>query len=77
MIAGQNDTLAYQHRLCPSGANSWCKHQKDIALQTCTYDYSKCLPTVFRHELKPIFKRLSETSLLESCQKVPRENQTE
>ena len=77
MIAGENDTLAYQHRLCPSGANSWCKYQKDIALQTCTYDHSKCLPTVFRHELKPIFERLSETSLLERCQKGLTQNQNE
>ena len=69
MIKGENEELPVQHRLCPNGKDSWCKYQKDISLGIDSYKPSKCLLYVFRGELKPIFERLAENSLLQRCLK--------
>ena len=76
-ILGQKETLAVQHKYCPKGNESWCKYQKDIACKTNTYHRSKCLPSVFRQELLPIFKRLSRSDLLSRCLRGFTQNQNE
>ena len=77
MIKCQNEDIAVQHKFCPSGKDSWCKYPRDITSGTNTYKPSKCLPNVFRNELKPIFVRLSEKSLLQRCLKGYTQNQNE
>lgn len=67
MLKGRNEDLAVQHKFCPSVKNPWCKYQKDISLGI----------NVFRNELKPIFERLSEKSLLQRCPKGYTPNQNE
>ena len=62
-----NESVAAQHLYCPDGNDSWCKYKKDNASNTNRYDQTKCLPFVFRKELKPIFDRLSSKELLQSC----------
>jgi len=76
-ISGKNEALTVQHKYCPKGTESWCKYQKDFALKTKTYDRSNCLPPVFRKELLPIFKRLSNTDLLSRCLRGLTQNQNE
>ena len=41
------------------------RYQRDQAEKTTTYCQYKCLPSVFRNELKPLFTRLSDTKLLQ------------
>ena len=76
-ILGENEPVERQHRLCPPGPDSWCKYQQDIAANTNTYSRSKCLPSVFRDELKHIFERLSDLNLLQRCQQGFTQNQNE
>ena len=76
-ILGENETVERQHRLCPPGPDSWCKYRQDIAANTNTYSRSKCLPSVFRDELKHIFERLSDLNLLQRCQQGFTQNQNE
>ena len=45
---------------------SRCRYQRDQAETTTTYSEDKCLPPVFRNELKPLFTRLSDIKLLQS-----------
>ena len=77
LIKGQDEDMAVQHRFCPTGKDSRCKYQIDISLGTKTYTPSKCLPNAFRNELKPIFERLSEKSLLQRCLKGYAQDQNE
>ena len=76
-ISVKNESLTVQHKYCLKGTESWCKYQKDFSLKTKTYDRSKCLPPVFRTELLPIFKRLSNTDLLSQCLRGLTQNQNE
>ena len=76
-IQGENEPDEVQHQFCPEGENSWCRFQRDRASHTATYDQRKCLPSVFRKELKPIFERLSGDELLSRCQKGLTQNQNE
>ena len=78
MILGPSyERVATQHSYCPPGKDSWCKYQKDMFFGTNTYDRAKCIPFVFRGELKPIFNRLSSQELLQSCSKGLTQNQNE
>ena len=78
MILGPSyESVAAQHSYCPDGKDSWCKYKKDTFFGTNTYDRTKCLPFVFRGELKPIFDRLSSQELLKSCSKGLTQNQNE
>ena len=72
-----DESLEEQHLYCPNGPESWCKYKKDKINITDTYSRTKCLPIVFRKELKPIFIRLSSTQLLETCSKGLTQNQNE
>ena len=76
-IEGSGETLEEQHKYCPKGRDSWCKYQNDIVLNTKSYERAKCLPSVFRKELHPIFKRLSSESLLRRCLRGLTQNQNE
>ena len=71
MIRPPDESAAAQHLYCPDGNDSWCKYKKDHAFNTNSYDRTKCLPFVFRKELKPIFDRL------QSCKKGLTQNQNE
>ena len=76
-IQGENEPCEIQHQFCPQGKNSWCRFQRDIASNTTTYNQRKCLPAIFRPELKYIFERLSDYELLSRCQKGLTQNQNE
>ena len=78
MILGPSyESLIAQHSFCTDGKDSWCNFKKDLFYTTSTYDRSKCLPLVFRGELKPIFEWLSSPELLNSCKKGLAQNQNE
>ena len=78
VMAGPSyETLAAQHWYCPVGPNSWCKYQRDVTNGTNMYNPSKCLPFIFRSELKHIFTRLSSDELLKNCQMGYTQNQNE
>ena len=76
-IQGENEPYEIQHQFCPQGESSWCRFQRDTASNASTYNQSKCLPSVFRQELKYIFERLSDHELLSRCQKGLTQNQNE
>ena len=71
------ESLDAQHSYCPDGEDSWCKYKKDLLHGTTTYDRKKCLPFVFRGELKPIFEWLSSRDLLNSCKQGLTQSQNE
>ena len=51
----------------PEGATSWCRYMRDQANQTNYYKHEAGLPLDVIAELKPIFARLGEVSLLSRC----------
>ena len=65
------------HNHCPEGANSWCWYNRDIANQTKLYKPGPGLPLDIIAELKPIYQRLSEDSLLKRCLDGKTQNQNE
>ena len=67
--------LHLQH--CPGGANSWCGYMRDRANQTNNYNLGAGLPLDVIAELKPIYSRLSEDSLLSRCLDGRTQNQNE
>ena len=78
MINGPSyESIQSQHSFCPKTADTWCKYQKDIINGTHFYNRSRCLPGIFRGELKAIFERLSSPDLLSGCQKGLTQNQNE
>lgn len=58
-----------QHQLCPEGADSWCEWQraKGSDLLTNYKQTYKALPDNVLSAIKPIYKDLSQTSLLTRC----------
>ena len=56
-----------QHELCPSGENSWCGYQKDLARGTKEYCHKHPLPKAICNTIRPIFEALSANKLLERC----------
>lgn len=78
MILGpKNESVDKQHRFCPKTADSWCRYQRDQTNGTVNYDRRKCIPYIFRNELKSIFDRLSSQDMLKSCQGGLTQNQNE
>ena len=55
------------HDLCPSGKDSWCGYQRDIACETSTYSHKNALPIAVCNEILPVFEALSEEQLLKAC----------
>ena len=52
-----------RHKYCPSGINSWCQFQRIGTFDNKDHH----LDAVFFELLEPIFKRLSDESLLRRC----------
>ena len=65
------------HIHCPDGKESWCGFKRDVACGTKDYRPGKGLPKDVIAEVKPIFARLSEPSLLERCLHGKTQNQNE
>ena len=65
------------HDHCPTGKNSWCKYQQDIAEGTTTYQPGIGLPLRVIAEIKPIFVDLSDDKLLGRCLDCYTQNQNE
>ena len=65
------------HHHCPEGPNSWCRFNKDRANRTNLYKPGPGLPDHVIAEVKPVFCRLSEDSLLERCLDGKTQNQNE
>ena len=66
------------HTNCPTGHQSWCGYQRDIANGTSTYKpvkhpQSKAIVKL----VTPIFNRLANESLLEVCKNVSNQNANE
>lgn len=57
----------YLHLHCPEGSDSWCRFKKDKANRANTCKHWNDLPLDVIKEIKPIFQRLSEDSLLNKC----------
>ena len=62
---------------CSTDDNTWCKYHEDKMNITNLYDRTKCLPFVFRGEVKDIFTRLSSPNILKSCARGLTQNQNE
>ena len=76
-ILCENKPLS-QYYLCPKGSASWCHYQREqVERTTIYYSPDKCLPPVFRNELKPSFTRLFDTKLLHRCLKGLTQNANE
>jgi len=59
---------AEQHHYCPNGTTSWCGWKRDKANRTSEYTPKyQCLPKVVPNAVLPVFKQLSDKSLLEKC----------
>ncbi|XP_046679422.1 uncharacterized protein LOC124366865 [Homalodisca vitripennis] len=69
------------HTKCPTDTNSWCFYNRAIANNEIPGSHSDNIktplnPTVLKH-IAPIYKRLTETSLLERCLKGQTQNANE
>ena len=69
--------LDKQHRYCLKLSTSWCLYQADQINNMSTYNQSRCLPSVFRKELKSIFQRLPDEKLLKRRLRGHTQNQNE
>ena len=65
------------HTYCPDGEDSWCLYKSDEANRTHRYKAGPGLPLHVIAELKPIFARLSEDTLLMKCLHGKTQNQNE
>lgn len=60
--------IAEHHRYRPNGTISWCGWKRDTANRTSEYTPKhQCPPKVVLNAVLPVFKRLSDKSLLEKC----------
>ena len=75
MIKNGSLPLSKQHQYCPVPTNTWCKYWLDKLHDSDKYTEDSCLPSVFKDELKPIFDRLSDSTLLSGCLKGLTQNQ--
>ena len=65
------------HNHCPEGPDSWCGFMKDRANRTNNFKHGNILPKENVKEVKPIYQRLSEDSLLQKCVDSKTQNQNE
>ena len=78
MLKGpETESLDEQHTFCPKTDDTWCRYQKDVVMGENSYTQNRCLPYVFREELKPIFDRLSSQVLLSGCEQGLTQNANE
>ena len=61
------------HQYCPVGSESLCKYQQDKN----SYKHGSGLPLIIIAKVKPIYERLSEDGLLETCVHGKTQNQNE
>ena len=54
------ESFETQHSYYPDGPNTWCKYKQDIINGTNKYYREKCLPPVFRSELRRCSKGLTQ-----------------
>ena len=66
-----------QHQYCPTGEQSWCEYQRDLAKQTQEYEHHDVLPEAVVKCIAPVFDRLSKTELLDKCLHVGTQNRNE
>ena len=71
-----NDDHPY-HTHCPTGSNSWCRYQQDSANKTKLHKHGAGLPKEVIKLVKPVYQRLSDSSLLEKCLHGKTQNQNE
>ena len=62
-----SEKASYHSAYCPKGPDSWCAAQKDKANGTQLYKPGNGLPLEVIKHVKPIYKDLSEESLLSKC----------
>ena len=77
MIKNDCLPLSKQHQYCPVHKNTWCKYWLDKLHDSDKYTEDSRLPSVFKDELRPIFDRLSDSTLLSRCLKGLTQNQNE
>ena len=65
-----------KHDFCPAGAQSWCDWQKAKA-KGKSYSHTKNLSPAIRDEVKPVYMRLTEKSLLDRCTRGATQNANE
>ena len=65
------------HHHCPEGEDSWCGFMRDKATGKKEYKHGPGLPLPIIAELKPVFLRLSDDSLLSKCLDGKTQNQNE
>ena len=65
------------HTYCPEGAESWCRFHADKDNGNNSYKSGPGLPLTLVAELKPIFARLSNETLLKTCLHGKTQNQNE
>jgi hypothetical protein len=54
------------HDFCPSDSNTWCKYNK-ASVEGVAYHHKNPIPSAVMEVIKPIFKDLSQPSLLKRC----------
>ena len=65
------------HDLCPSGTDSWCGFQRDLANGTSDYQHDHPIPEAVADVILPTFQALSDESLLSRCLHGGTQNQNE
>ena len=65
------------HDHCPEGENSWCRYKSDKATGLDTYKAGAGLPKNIIYTIKPIYKDLSDSKLLDRCIHGKTQNQNE
>ena len=65
------------HALCPTGANSWCGFQRDLANDTSDHQHDHPIPEAVADVIYPTFEALSDESLLSRCLHGGTQNQNE
>ena len=66
-----------QHHLCPTGEESWCKHNYSLAMSEEPPEPDPKIPEDLVEVIKPTYKRLAEKELLERCVLGATQNQNE
>lgn len=65
------------HSLCPTGRDSWCRHNSAVARGESAPKHSYNLPKDVARALLPVYERLSERKLLERCFRGKTQNSNE
>ena len=67
-----------QHQCCPTGPNSWCSFQRDLALKTRDHRPIKDpFPAAVVKVIKPVFDKLADKNFLAGCESCSTQNANE